>query len=361
MIALQKQRILWVDIARAITMLCVVIGHIIPAGDVRTVLYGFHVPLFFFLSGIFFRSDTCFKKFFIERFKNIMIPFYFFGLFAIFSYLLFGNIITPSELKSLSECLYGLIVGSVKTDCMRFNYHLWFLPALFSMNIIMYPIHRFIVFLSEKFNRSLKLFSILSTVFFFIVSQFIFTYKISSFLPLGADTALRLFPFFIAGQTASSFKGFMSPFKPVKSKRSYVICLFAVLTFFFSALLSKINEQCMTENFHVNYMRDFYGNRFLFLGAAILGITSVILFAKIIPAVKPLSYVGQKSLSILVMQKFPIMIFSSVLPFSSKLIHASNVFAVVLFSVVTIIVCLAANVVIEKYLPFVYGKTYNKK
>lgn len=49
------KRIEFIDVAKGVTILSVILGHTIPAGFVRTLIYSFHMPLFFFLSGFFFR------------------------------------------------------------------------------------------------------------------------------------------------------------------------------------------------------------------------------------------------------------------------------------------------------------------
>ncbi len=44
------KRIEWVDIARGIGIILVILGHI-GIGKVGKFIYSFHIPLFFFLSG----------------------------------------------------------------------------------------------------------------------------------------------------------------------------------------------------------------------------------------------------------------------------------------------------------------------
>lgn len=46
-------RIKWIDNARAIGILLVVLGHSLIPASIQTYIYSFHMPLFFFLSGLF--------------------------------------------------------------------------------------------------------------------------------------------------------------------------------------------------------------------------------------------------------------------------------------------------------------------
>lgn len=47
-----KERIKWIDILRAIAIIFVVVGHTLTEGEVQTYFYSFHIPLFFFISGM---------------------------------------------------------------------------------------------------------------------------------------------------------------------------------------------------------------------------------------------------------------------------------------------------------------------
>ena len=44
-----KKRIEWVDIAKGIAILLMVIGHEVPSGLLYVFIFSFHMPLFFIL------------------------------------------------------------------------------------------------------------------------------------------------------------------------------------------------------------------------------------------------------------------------------------------------------------------------
>lgn len=51
-----KNRIEWVDIAKGIGIILVIVGHLLPSGSyVRTLIYAFHMPMFFILSGLIYK------------------------------------------------------------------------------------------------------------------------------------------------------------------------------------------------------------------------------------------------------------------------------------------------------------------
>ena len=51
------ERLDWVDVARGIGIIAVVVGHIWTRGGVRDAMYSFHMPLFFLLSGMLARPQ----------------------------------------------------------------------------------------------------------------------------------------------------------------------------------------------------------------------------------------------------------------------------------------------------------------
>lgn len=80
----QLQRIYTIDIAKTIAIVLVVIGHFIPAGspqwwvDARTVIYTFHMPLFFFASGFLFaytERPVAYGKFLLHKARRLMLPY----------------------------------------------------------------------------------------------------------------------------------------------------------------------------------------------------------------------------------------------------------------------------------------------
>lgn len=47
-----------VDVLRGFAIFLVVFGHIIHVPEARAIIWGFHMPIFFFLSGYLFNSSN---------------------------------------------------------------------------------------------------------------------------------------------------------------------------------------------------------------------------------------------------------------------------------------------------------------
>ena len=68
-------RIEWVDIAKGIGIILVVIGHMVKGnGIVGQSIWAFHMPLFFFLSGMFMRPTELFISLIAKKARSLLLP-----------------------------------------------------------------------------------------------------------------------------------------------------------------------------------------------------------------------------------------------------------------------------------------------
>ncbi len=160
-----KNRIIYIDIARAIAIILVVIGHYIPQdhpdwyGEMRSVIYGFHMPLFMFASGLVY--NVTFRKekygiFLYRKIKRLLIPYFVVSFLIITMKLLSqGNLYVenPVTLFSYIRVFYMPEAG----------YFTWFVWALWWMFVI-------IPFFDSKRKR-LFLF-VLSVLLYFLPLNF---------------------------------------------------------------------------------------------------------------------------------------------------------------------------------------------
>ncbi len=79
-----KQRYIWVDVAKALAMLLVVLGHIMSYygeyNSFKQTFIMFHVPCFFFISGMFYSGNKGVKLYIQKRVKVLIIPYFFFSI-----------------------------------------------------------------------------------------------------------------------------------------------------------------------------------------------------------------------------------------------------------------------------------------
>ncbi len=116
-----KERDLRIDVLKGIGIICVVWAHLRGYFDME--IYIFHMPIFFFLSGMFFHNR---KDFLIKRFRSLIVPFLLYTLlFSLLFYLQGGAWMKP--LHRFTLWYPAGIVGP-----------LWFLIALFNISVVYY-------------------------------------------------------------------------------------------------------------------------------------------------------------------------------------------------------------------------------
>lgn len=152
-----SKRIEYIDIARGIGILLVVLAHndfgyISQYG--YQVIYSFHMPLFFFLSGYFVKTDISFIEFFKKRFHSLLKPFLFTLFMIYFTSVSFEKMAFGTALRRIGKSLYGT---GVYIDWVQ----LWFLPNLFVVSLYAFV---FIVLVGKLNNRWLRLGILLVTL-----------------------------------------------------------------------------------------------------------------------------------------------------------------------------------------------------
>ena len=75
-----KMREKWIDRAKGIAMLLVIIGHV--SGDLEGVwdfkfVYGIHLVMFFLLSGYTLKKKEITRRFINQRFDRLMVPYFY--------------------------------------------------------------------------------------------------------------------------------------------------------------------------------------------------------------------------------------------------------------------------------------------
>lgn len=189
------QRILWIDIAKGIAMLLVFYGHLGGAGDNPWfpdltgsiwVVYLFHMPLFFMLSGLTFNPNKDFRTFFVSRFKRLVIPYFFFSIYALGKILLL--IIAPSVVTGFHAGAMGTPLFEIGNILLGNTNGLWFFLALFWGELALYGVHK-LTKQSTHRHLILAISSVISGVIWFAMS-FLGIYRYIPFQLLHATEAV---------------------------------------------------------------------------------------------------------------------------------------------------------------------------
>ncbi|MGA3281567.1 MAG: acyltransferase family protein [Smithella sp.] len=193
-------RIDWIDKLRGIGIILVFLGHEKIDAGLKIYIYSFHMPLFFFLSGLVAsatRENMNFRHFFLKKVRTRLVPYISFGLIT---YLLWiapriikwligytSNISLPEGFISPIDMIIGLLYGSGTDQWLIYNILLWFLPCLFVTELLAFVLTR----ISKK--TSLLLLCIISLA----IAGYVDSQYMPFRMPFGGDVALIAAVFYL--------------------------------------------------------------------------------------------------------------------------------------------------------------------
>ena len=279
----KTQRIEWIDIAKGIGILLVILGHSVKFGGVtHNLIFSFHMPLFLILSGITYKQKDN-KTFICRKFRTLIIPYVIFYLIG------FGISVMIPFWRD------GLSVKTVVKDIYLANPNaanvssIWFLVSLFWVEIIF----NFI----QKFNKTIQYIIVgVCLLLGFIYSHMIhvITFLPEGRLPFNIDTSLIALTFFATGVWLK---------KIITDKTLFFIsCVLFIISF---ALNGRVNLHGLT--FH---------NPLLYLLESISG-TIILIFICFVLSTKvkrkmvmaPLDWMGKHSLVIMGIQAIAVRVY----------------------------------------------------
>lgn len=342
-----EKRMSWADALRGALILMIVYGHTASNGDmVKHYVYSFHVAAFFFLSGFLFsKGEGGFKPFLKKKFTSLMIPYYIFSVIsiAVFSVLgTFASVELDVAIKhsEVYKNVLGMLYANAVEGYMKWNLPLWFLPCMFTSQLLYYPISEFV----RKTVRQRPLFIVLLVLLSLLLPYLdYFVFRVRA-LPFHLESAVFLMPFFLLGACFRE-SGMDAAFR-VNSCRKWLLCVFFIASGAFIALL---------YNCRINYFLSSYGKITVFYTSAFLSVIGIFMLFQHI-STRALVFLGQNTLPILLMHKFPVVFFQIALSPLFQKTGVVHTLTAVVISVLSILLCLLAGKIIEKFAPFMIGK-----
>lgn len=237
------KRIDYFDIAKGLGIILVVIGHL-DSTCVHTIIYYFHMPLFFFISGIFYDPS---HDFLLKKIKQAFIPIF------VFSAISFP--IKFIERSFLQEHVY---FNLSYLTFQFYNIPLWFLISLFTIAILFY-------FVDITCSKRIKIFVFCSIC---IIGLFIAEQK--KFFPFYISQSLMSFVFFMLGS-------YLHKYHPKKKHQKYIHTKKCML----------LSTCCIMYAMYRNAETDISGlildkNPFLFVMPALSGIFVILYISKLL-------------------------------------------------------------------------------
>ena len=259
-------RIVWIDNVKAIGIFLVVLGHLfIKEGWVMSFIYSFHMPLFFFVSGILFKNNMPFGVLVKKNVKRLLIPYvsfyalsYIWWIYFVFIRNSSGTYPDPSFYECIVKPFTGMFLGAHYTTEISYfvNTALWFLIALFEVKIITYLILKIrnnylmiisiilipLFYIYTDMHQITMYFSIpnMTCFFLFFIGGY---YTRNIFIKLsGYSTGIKALAISLILIIIQLFLAYHLKVMPVKSITDYIIfSLLAISGIFFIFYLSNIS------------------------------------------------------------------------------------------------------------------------
>lgn len=265
-----KQRYDWVDVAKALGIILVVVAHAMTKDTyLWNVIQQFHMPLFFVLSGFFFKAheNKNTKQYIIGKIKRLWIPYFIVNV----AYCFIDFTSLQTFLKELIKTIFMLenkgVFGAT-----------WFLQVLFYLSILNYSIDKLLK--NEKTQKGgwllLLIISILLGRFTSISHHISTTFTAEAFYLIGY--------FIKKSEVHIKLRKLSMNKKVILSMISLVILL----------SISTINKVSFSKN---NY--EYFG---LFIISSLSGIYLVYHISCILEKNRFLQFIGKHTLEILIWQ-----------------------------------------------------------
>lgn len=254
---MRKKRLLWPDIVKAIAMVCIICGHT-GISYICSVVQIFHVPVFFFISGYFFKTKMQARDSIVTAFYRIILP-YLFTIIVI----MIGSIMVSLACSIQTRCeiaIWDIIEGWIsaaifaRTSNTVWNgitvYSVgaaWFLPAFFITNCLEALIA----------NRKYRdWYAVVIAVLGFAISRFVH-------LPLHVETAMICIIFMNLGVSVHERGGV--DFEKINGRQVWIMAAVVML--------------CIVRNLYTHSWVDYASStfKFYFVGDIICSFFAIIL------------------------------------------------------------------------------------
>lgn len=319
-----------IDAAKAIGIFLVCLGHICTAKSSDNIVnflncfcYAFHIPLFFYISGILFKNELPdFKTFIKKKSKALLAPYFIYGILSVIIYMVINKSF------SLKTFFNNVLLLFYESGIINFNIALWFLPCLFISSIAVY----FII----KYVKNINVFWALSLIACILLDYF----ASIPLLPFNIHSLPYSIFFMITGYCS---KDYLNKLQKLKSPYKIIISsLLYIITF----SIAYFNSRCSLNT-------NTYNNIWLYFIGAISGITATLVLADLLSACKPICRIGKNSLGIMVIHS-PLLLLASKIP--AKLSSVFGINEISLNSSVLIAVPASIILMLTSYLLYFTAK-----
>lgn len=263
---LAKKRLDYIDIAKALGMLTIMWGHIAISKSV-TFVYAFHIPLFFFLSGMVFVREKYpdFKSFVKRKIQTLITPYiiYSFITWAIWALFSFA---THAKVDSYWMPLLQTFIAQGSEGYLVHNVPLWFVSCLFVVELAYYWISK----LPDVWNL---LVCLLLAVFSYLLVNYCTAFDFTT-LPWSIEVAMAAIIFYASGHLIIKNAGHQG-FEQIVNKKRWVSCIIMLVLFIMVYYGGLYNGKVSMGHANIH-------NPFIFYPIAYLGVFAFIVMSSLL-------------------------------------------------------------------------------
>lgn len=258
----------WITNARGIGAILVILGHSFGSrqGWMFNLIYSFHMPLFFFLSGFCFRNKGDFWHLIRSKSTRLLIPYYW-------------SLLTIEIIKPLICTMHVNDAGLIMREMLLFDGNGWFLRVLFKVFIVAYLFIEITEMIKAINNRFLYLFVGFVTISALLVFEYLVDCSFFETNKIIENLVYFLMGYFVNEMHCEMTATFL------KSKKMVVILLIISGVFLLALNFLKIGQRYTPTRHLSNCM------------VALFGIVFVVCVANLVTKNSILSFWGDNSLA----------------------------------------------------------------
>lgn len=327
-----EKRIEFIDLAKGICMLTVILLHTYgdTSGTIVKISNYFMLPLYFMLSGMFFKTSNGPLVFLKNKTNKLIVP-------LICSYIF---VVLPIAyiLQKINggDSSFQFLINSGRLN-LGVNGVLWFMVSLLVVHLYFY----FVLTLCRNNINWIIFCSCICGLVGYILNLY------NLYLPVWMDSSLTVMPFFLIGYTIKKYSNFLYGNFSTSNVWMFVGALLVLLIVFFINSFRQREIIVYADNiFNIDILSLYVGG--------ITGTCCVLMVAKFFTRLPVLSYIGRYSIIVLLTHLIYLFILRNILYHfgvdqSSDIVNCGVFIIIVILSLPTIKFCV-------KYLPYCFAQ-----
>ncbi len=335
-----KKRIYWVDILRGLAMFIVVYGHTSKSTEIKHIIYSFHMPLFFLISGmtiLFEKKDLNIKEFLLKKVKSLLIPYFLLNIVLLPLSYFNGNIGAVAKF-SIPEFLIGIVYSNNLGSYDMPANATWFITTLFLVEVLFY-------FLKKYLKGDKELLLGVGLIGILGYANSISKYEYDG--PWHIQVVLTAIVLYYIGYI---FMKNIDNIKRILNTKIKVIIT--------AIILLGIGLYFATTNTRVSMTADKYGSiLYFYIAALALSFSMILICMRFLDRdLKIINYIGKNTLLWLAVHIPIIRLVQYLFPiFKARERYALLLAIIIYFAIIPL------SLIVNKFLPFLVGKKYKRK